>query len=54
LGVLLDAGLVTRRSLGTRRLYQVDPDALAALRAYFDDMWGSALATAAELTEEER
>jgi hypothetical protein len=52
--VLLDAGLVTRQSVGTRRLYRVDPDALAALRAYFDGMWGAALATAAELTEEER
>jgi DNA-binding transcriptional ArsR family regulator len=54
LGVLLDAGLVSRQSVGTRRLYRVDPDALAALRAYFDGMWGSALAAAAELTEEEQ
>ena len=53
LGVLLDAGLVAQRRIGTRRLYRVDPDGLAALRAYFDDLWAAALETAADLTEEE-
>ncbi len=43
LRVLADAGLVRHRSEGTRRLYRVDPDGLAALRAYFDDFWDTAL-----------
>ncbi|HEY6747032.1 MAG TPA: metalloregulator ArsR/SmtB family transcription factor [Mycobacteriales bacterium] len=54
LGVLLEVGLVTQRREGTRRLYQVDPDGLGALRAYFDDLWGAALEAAAGLTEEDR
>ena len=36
LKVLKDAGLVIDRKVGTRRLYQVDPQAGADLRAYFD------------------
>ena len=43
LKVLTDAGLVLHRSQGTRRLYRVDPDGLAALRSYFDDFWDAAL-----------
>ena len=54
LGVLREAGLVTQERVGTRRLYRVDPDGLAALRAYLDQMWESALRTAADLAEEER
>jgi DNA-binding transcriptional ArsR family regulator len=56
LKVLKDAGLVVDRKVGTRRLYQVDPQALADLRAYFDSFWDQALAafrTAAE-TQEDR
>ena len=44
LKVLKDAGLVTDSKVGTRRLYQVDPQALADLRAYFDSFWDQALA----------
>ena len=44
LKVLKEAGLVTDRQEGTRRLYQVDPQALADLRAYFDAFWDQALA----------
>ena len=43
LRVLADAGLVLHRSEGTRRLYRVDPDGLAALRSYFDEFWDAAL-----------
>jgi DNA-binding transcriptional ArsR family regulator len=56
LKVLKDAGLVVDRKVGTRRLYQVDPQALADLRAYFDAFWDQALAgfrTAAESQEEQ-
>ncbi|WP_432994693.1 ArsR/SmtB family transcription factor [Dactylosporangium sp. CA-233914] len=34
LKVLKDAGLVLDRQEGTRRLYQVDPEGLAMLRAH--------------------
>jgi len=44
LRVLKEAGLVTERRDGTRRLYRVDPEGLAALRDYFDDFWNEALA----------
>ena len=56
LKVLKDAGLVVDRKVGTRRLYQVDPQALADLRAYFDAYWDQALAafrTAADTEEDE-
>ena len=43
LRVLKEAGLVSDRRNGTRRLYRVEPDAVAALRAYFDDFWSRAL-----------
>ncbi len=44
LKVLKEAGLVVDRKAGTRRLYQVDPQAVAELRAYFDSFWDQALA----------
>jgi DNA-binding transcriptional ArsR family regulator len=43
LRVLEDAGLVSATRQGTRRLYRVDPDGLAELRAYFDSFWDRAL-----------
>jgi DNA-binding transcriptional ArsR family regulator len=43
LRVLREAGLVTERKEGTRRLYGADPRGLAELRAYFDDFWVRAL-----------
>jgi DNA-binding transcriptional ArsR family regulator len=44
LRVLEGAGLVTAERQGTRRLYRVDPTALATLREYFDSFWADALA----------
>jgi DNA-binding transcriptional ArsR family regulator len=44
LRVLEGAGLVTAERDGTRRLYRVEPAALAAVRAYFDSFWADALA----------
>ena len=44
LRVLRDAGLVTVRPEGTRRLYRVDLDGLAGLRAWVDRFWDDALA----------
>lgn len=45
LQVLKRAQLVTDHAAGTRRIYQVDPDALALLRAYFDSFWSRSLET---------
>jgi DNA-binding transcriptional ArsR family regulator len=44
LRVLKDAGLVTDRRDGNRRLYAVDPRGVEAMRAYFDTFWSDALA----------
>jgi DNA-binding transcriptional ArsR family regulator len=44
LRVLKDAGLVTDRRDGSRRLYAVDPRGVDAMRAYFDTFWSDALA----------
>jgi DNA-binding transcriptional ArsR family regulator len=44
LKVLKDVGLVTDRQQGTRRLYQVDPGGLAALRAHLDGFWARSMA----------
>jgi DNA-binding transcriptional ArsR family regulator len=44
LKVLKEAGLVAGRQDGTRRLYQLNPDGVGALRAYFDRFWNRSLA----------
>ena len=44
LKVLKAAGLVADRPAGNRRIYQVDPDGVAALRAQLDRFWTDALA----------
>ncbi len=55
LRVLKDAGLVSDRKEGTRRLYRIDPGGLAGLRDYFDSFWGDALERfAAEARKETR
>lgn len=57
LKVLKEAGLVTDRAVGTRRVYEVDQAGLAALRDYFDRFWTDALDAfkrAAEETYEEK
>jgi DNA-binding transcriptional ArsR family regulator len=43
LRVLKDAGLVTDSRAGTRRMYQLDPEGVARLRAHFDLVWERAL-----------
>ena len=53
LRVLKDAGLVTERRDGTRRLYRIDPDGLAVIRDYFDDFWNEALAAFKAAAESE-
>lgn len=43
LKVLKDAGLVVDRRAGSRRIYQLDPEGVGALRAYLDRFWSQAL-----------
>jgi DNA-binding transcriptional ArsR family regulator len=53
LKVLKDAGLVTDIKAGTRRLYQLDPQGVARLRAHFDQMWTKALSAFQQVVEED-
>src|SRR5215475_5631549 len=43
LRVLKDGGLVVSRAEGTRRVYQLNPNGVSALRAYLDRVWDEAL-----------
>jgi DNA-binding transcriptional ArsR family regulator len=52
LKVLKDAGLVTERAAGTRRIYRLNPVALAALRDQLDTYWQRALAGYADVVEQ--
>jgi DNA-binding transcriptional ArsR family regulator len=54
--VLKDAGLVLDRQAGKQRIYRLDPDGLAPLRADLERFWVKALAaykTAVEQSTEE-
>ena len=58
LRVLKNAGLVIDEPAGNRRIYRVDPEGLAALRAHIDRFWDKALvaykATVEQSNEEDR
>jgi DNA-binding transcriptional ArsR family regulator len=43
LRVLKDGGLVVSQAVGTRRVYRLNPDGVAALRAWLDRVWDEAL-----------
>src|SRR3954454_5376518 len=43
LTVLKDAGLLTERREGTRRLYRARPEGLEDLREFLDQFWGHGL-----------
>ena len=52
LKVLKDAGLVSERAAGTRRVYRINPSAVAALRDQLDTFWQRALASYADVAEQ--
>ncbi len=52
LKVLKSAGLVVDEPVGTRRVYRLDPDGIAALRAELDRFWTQALADYKRIVEE--
>ena len=51
LKILKDAGLVEDMAAGTRRIYRLNPVALAALRDQLDTYWQRALAGYADAAE---
>ena len=53
LRVLTEAGLVRHRVAGTRRLYQLDPEGVEAIRRYLDRFWEQALADFQAAVEKE-
>ncbi|GAB7144877.1 ArsR/SmtB family transcription factor [Mycobacterium riyadhense] len=53
LKVLKSAGLVCDRAAGTRRVYQLDPTGLQALRADLDRFWTQALTAYAQIIDKE-
>jgi DNA-binding transcriptional ArsR family regulator len=53
LKVLKEAGLITERRNGTRRLYMANPQALGELRAAIEAMWHEALSSVATGFDEE-
>jgi DNA-binding transcriptional ArsR family regulator len=57
LNVLKEAGLVSERRNGTRRLYRARPEGLAELKAFLEEFWDerlSALKREAEKEEKQR
>ncbi len=52
LKVLKEAGLVVDRPVGTRRVYELDPGGLEALRAQLDHFWTRALANYKAVAEQ--
>lgn len=43
LRVLREGGLVVSRAEGTRRIYQLNPEGVTALRTWLDGVWSDAL-----------
>jgi DNA-binding transcriptional ArsR family regulator len=52
LKILKDAGLVSERPAGTRRIYRLNPTAVAALRDQLDTFWARALSGYGEVVEQ--
>lgn len=52
LKVLKDAGLVTERAAGTRRIYRLNPAGVVALRDQIDTFWKRALADYQDVVEQ--
>jgi DNA-binding transcriptional ArsR family regulator len=53
LRVLKDAGLVSERRQGTRRIYRIRPEGLAELREFIDGLWEIKLAALKRVAEAE-
>jgi DNA-binding transcriptional ArsR family regulator len=53
LRVLKQAGLVTDRAAGTRRIYRLDPAGIEGLRQYLDQFWKRSLLAFKQAAEQE-
>jgi DNA-binding transcriptional ArsR family regulator len=54
LKVLKDAGLVTHNASGTRRIYRLNPEGVAAMRDQLDTYWNRALAGYGQAVDQAR
>src|SRR3954453_22219204 len=54
LRLLKDAGLVADRAEGTRRLYRLHDEGIAAVRAYLEQVWGEGAARSRPAAENPR
>jgi DNA-binding transcriptional ArsR family regulator len=54
LKVLKEAGLVTDRAVGTRRVYEVDREGLEAAQRYLGSFWSDALSRFRRAAEKDR
>jgi DNA-binding transcriptional ArsR family regulator len=54
LRVLREAGLLSERRDGTRRLYALRPEAIEPVRSFLDDLWPSSLARLKAAVEADR
>jgi DNA-binding transcriptional ArsR family regulator len=52
--VLKDAGLLSERRQGTRRLYAIRPGAIQPVRAFLDELWPASLARLKVTVEADR
>ncbi|MCU1491129.1 MAG: transcriptional regulator [Acidimicrobiaceae bacterium] len=52
LRVLKDASLVTEQAVGTRRIYRLNADGVAALRDQLDTFWNRALGGYQDLVDQ--
>lgn len=52
LKILKDAGLVSEQPVGTRRIYRLNPTAVAALRDQLDTFWQRALVSYVDVAEQ--
>jgi DNA-binding transcriptional ArsR family regulator len=53
LKVLKEARLVVDRPVGNRRIYQLDPEGVGALRAELERFWSKALAAYKQIVEQD-
>ena len=52
LKVLKEAGLVVERTAGTRRIYRLNPEGVAALRDQLDTFWNRALKAYSDVADD--
>jgi DNA-binding transcriptional ArsR family regulator len=54
LRALREAGVLSERRQGTRRLYSIRPEAIESVRAYLDELWPASLQQLKSTVEKNR